>query len=126
VRLEGLSPGVQDGEQADPSAEMPGIGCDFQQRGRAGFEQQSKEPPLVLPHRRHERVRHAEDQVIVAHRQQFLLPLGEPLVAGVGLALGAVRLRGAILDGSAGLTYATLQSFYEYLILIKTKEFQRS
>src|SRR3981189_2889684 len=37
--LQGLSPGVQDGEQADPSAEMPGIGCDFQQRGRAGFEQ---------------------------------------------------------------------------------------
>lgn len=34
-------------------------------------------------------------------------------------------LRGAILDGSAGLTYATPQSFYEYLILIKTKEFQQ-
>src|SRR5260370_39128042 len=33
---------------------------------------------------------HAEDQMIVAHRQQFLLALGEPLFASVGLALGTV------------------------------------
>ena len=33
-----------------------------------------------------------------------------------------VFLRGAILDGPAGLTYATLQSIYEYLITLKTKE----
>jgi glycosyltransferase involved in cell wall biosynthesis len=31
-----------------------------------------------------------------------------------------VRL--GILDGAAGLTYATLQAFYEYLIVLKTKE----
>ena len=36
-----------------------------------------------------------------------------------------VFLRGAIFDGAAGLTYATLQSFYEYLIVIKTKALQR-
>ena len=36
-----------------------------------------------------------------------------------------VFLRGAILDGYAGLTYATLQSFYEYLIVLKTRELQR-
>jgi glycosyltransferase involved in cell wall biosynthesis len=34
-------------------------------------------------------------------------------------------VRGAILDGSAGMTYATLQSFYEYLIVLKTKELER-
>jgi glycosyltransferase involved in cell wall biosynthesis len=34
-------------------------------------------------------------------------------------------IRGAVLDGAAGLTYATLQSFYEYLIVIKTKELRR-
>lgn len=33
-----------------------------------------------------------------------------------------VVIRGAILDGAAGLTYATLASFYEYLITLKTKE----
>ena len=34
-------------------------------------------------------------------------------------------LRGAVLDGAAGVTYATLQSFYEYLIVLKTKELRR-
>jgi glycosyltransferase involved in cell wall biosynthesis len=36
-----------------------------------------------------------------------------------------IFLRRAILDGPAGLTYATLQSLYEYLIVLKTKELQR-
>jgi hypothetical protein len=31
-------------------------------------------------------------------------------------------VRGAILDGAAGVAYATLASFYEYLIVLKTKE----
>jgi glycosyltransferase involved in cell wall biosynthesis len=35
-------------------------------------------------------------------------------------------LRRAILDGSAGLAYATLQSLYEYLIVLKTKELKRN
>lgn len=34
-------------------------------------------------------------------------------------------LRGAILDGTAGVTYATLQSIYEYMIVLKTKELRR-
>ena len=34
--------------------------------------------------------------------------------------------RRAILDGSAGITYATLASFYEYLITLKTKELRLS
>jgi glycosyltransferase involved in cell wall biosynthesis len=34
-------------------------------------------------------------------------------------------LRGAVLDGAAGVTYATLQAFYEYMIVVKTKELRR-
>jgi glycosyltransferase involved in cell wall biosynthesis len=34
-------------------------------------------------------------------------------------------VRGAILDGAGGVTYATLQSIYEYLIVLKTKELRR-
>ena len=34
-------------------------------------------------------------------------------------------VRGAFLDGVAGLTYATLQAFYEYLIVLKTRELRR-
>ena len=37
-----------------------------------------------------------------------------------------VFVRGGILDGRAGLTYATLQSFYEYMIVLKTAELKRS
>ncbi len=33
-------------------------------------------------------------------------------------------VRGALLDGPSGIAYATLQSFYEYLIVLKTKELQ--
>lgn len=47
----------------------------------------------------------------------YKLPL-RPLIKWLYLVL----LRGAILDGPAGLAYATLASFYEYLIVIKTKE----
>ena len=31
-------------------------------------------------------------------------------------------VRGAVLDGRAGVTYATLQAIYEYFIVLKTKE----
>ena len=34
-------------------------------------------------------------------------------------------VRGAILDGTAGVTYATLQAFYEYLIEVKRREILR-
>ncbi len=34
-------------------------------------------------------------------------------------------LRGAILDGSAGVTYATLQTIYEYMIVLKTRELRQ-
>jgi glycosyltransferase involved in cell wall biosynthesis len=35
-------------------------------------------------------------------------------------------LRGAVLDGAAGITYATLQAIYEYMIVLKTKELRRA
>ena len=37
-----------------------------------------------------------------------------------------VFIRGALLDGRAGLTYAVLQSIYEYLIVLKTRELART
>jgi glycosyltransferase involved in cell wall biosynthesis len=50
----------------------------------------------------------------------YRLP-GRPLIKWLYM----VWVRGAIIDGAAGLTYATLQSFYEYLIVLKTKELRR-
>lgn len=43
---------------------------------------------------------------------------GRPIVKWIYIVL----VRRAFLDGRAGLTYATLQSIYEYFIVLKTKE----
>ncbi len=47
----------------------------------------------------------------------YKLP-GRPLIKWLYMVFG----RRAFLDGSAGITYATLQSIYEYFIVLKTKE----
>jgi glycosyltransferase involved in cell wall biosynthesis len=49
----------------------------------------------------------------------YRLP-GRPVIKWLYMVL----VRRAILDGPAGLAYATLQSIYEYLIVLKTKELQ--
>jgi glycosyltransferase involved in cell wall biosynthesis len=41
-----------------------------------------------------------------------------PLIKWLYMMLG----RGAFLDGSPGVVYATLQAFYEYMIVLKTRE----
>ena len=50
----------------------------------------------------------------------YRLP-GRPLIKWLYMMF----VRGAVLDGAAGLTYATLQSMYEYMIVIKTQELAR-
>ena len=92
-----LSPGMKNRQEPQLCAEMLRIGSDVEQRGRTGFEQQGKELPLVLPHQWNQCVRHAEDQVVVAHGQQLLLSLGQPLIACAGLALGAVPVAAGVI-----------------------------
>jgi glycosyltransferase involved in cell wall biosynthesis len=50
----------------------------------------------------------------------YRLP-GRPLVKWFYMMFA----RGAVLDGAAGIAYATLQSIYEYMIVLKTKELRR-
>lgn len=47
---------------------------------------------------------------------------GRPLIKWMYMMF----VRRAILDGPAGITYATLASFYEYLIVVKTRELRLS
>jgi glycosyltransferase involved in cell wall biosynthesis len=47
----------------------------------------------------------------------YKLP-GRPIIKWMYMVI----IRRAFLDGSAGLTYATLQSIYEYFIVLKSKE----
>lgn len=50
----------------------------------------------------------------------YLMP-GRPLIKWCYMMF----VRGAVLDGAAGVAYATLQSFYEYMIVLKTRELHR-
>jgi glycosyltransferase involved in cell wall biosynthesis len=67
-------------------------------------------------------LRHPDFHTRRLHQKAIFYSLpGRPLLKWLYM----VFLRGAILDGAAGLTYATLQAFYEYLIVLKTKELRR-
>ncbi len=57
----------------------------------------------------------------VAQKAIFYELPGRPLVKWIYMMF----IRGAMLDGQAGITYATLQAFYEYLIEVKRREMLR-
>ena len=85
--LQILSPGVQNAEETDLCAQMFGIGCDLQQSRGAGAEQKVIDDFLVLQSQPCEFVRDGKDHMHVFNRQQFFIAIGEPLIAGIGLAL---------------------------------------
>ena len=98
--LKCLSPGVEDGEEADVGAETLGIGSHFEQRSSAGFEQEFEQESLVLPDQGNEGMRHAEDQVKISHGQQFLLAFAKPLIASIALALWAMPVATRVVRDS--------------------------
>jgi len=106
VRLQGLSPGVQDAEEADLGTEMFRIRGHFQQSGRRGLEQEREQNLLVLPHQGNEQVRHAEDEMKIVYRQQLLLPLGEPLLTSVGLALWTMPISAGVVGDASDISAA--------------------
>jgi glycosyltransferase involved in cell wall biosynthesis len=56
------------------------------------------------------------------HQKELFYRLpGRPLIKWMYMMLA----RRAFLDGSAGITYATLQSIYEYFIVLKTRELEQ-
>jgi glycosyltransferase involved in cell wall biosynthesis len=56
------------------------------------------------------------------HQKELFYRLpARPLIKFVALYFG----KRGFLDGRAGLTYAVLQSFYEYMIVLKTRELER-
>ncbi|GAA5483687.1 glycosyltransferase family 2 protein [Haloferula sargassicola] len=56
------------------------------------------------------------------HQKEFFYRLpGRPLIKWLYM----MGLRRAFLDGTAGVTYATLQSIYEYFIVLKQREMER-
>jgi hypothetical protein len=99
---EALSPGVQHRDHADLGAQMLGIGGDGAHRLGCRLEQDVVDDRLVLQRDRRDRRGHREHHVEVGDRQQFGLPVGQPLRAGQSLALGAMPVAAGIV-GDADL-----------------------
>lgn len=78
VLLQVLPPGVQDGENADLSAESFGVGCHLQCRCGTRREQQVIESTRIFEREHIQFMRDAEDNVEVGGRQYFSLASGEP------------------------------------------------
>ena len=97
MMLEALSPGVQDHQSANRRAQAFRVGRDLQQRRRRGPKQEVVDDALVGERETRERLRHREDDVHVADRQELLLPRGHPGVAGGGEALGTMPIPTAVV-----------------------------
>ena len=67
-----LSPGMQNGDEADLSAEMLGVGRDRAQRLGSRAKQNVVDRALVLQGDRSDGVRYGEDHVEVFDGQEFL------------------------------------------------------
>jgi hypothetical protein len=100
VMLQFLVPGVEDTEEADLGAEMPGIGGDLDQCLSTGAEQQSIDQFFVLQSQRRQLMGKREDDMRVRRCEQFAASRGQPTVTRLALTLGAVPVPARVIgDG---------------------------
>ncbi|HEY4355591.1 MAG TPA: hypothetical protein VGN16_07590, partial [Acidobacteriaceae bacterium] len=85
--LQILSPGVQDAEEADLCAQVLRVGCDVKECCSADAKEEIIDDLLVLQSQPGKFVRNGEDYMHVFYGQQFFVAIGQPLIAGIGLAL---------------------------------------
>src|SRR5215472_18735842 len=88
--LQFLIPGVKHAEESDLGAEILCIASDFEQGFGAGAEQEGVNDLLVLQRQRGKLMRKREDDMGIAGRQQFFLPIRQPAFPRVALALRAM------------------------------------
>jgi len=100
VRMEhqGLSPGVKQGEEANPCAKVLGIGSDAQEGLGDGAEQQIVNHPRISQRQHSKRIRQGEHDVIVSDREQLLLTSFKPPGFSQRLALGTVSVATRVVD----------------------------
>jgi hypothetical protein len=84
--------GVQHGEEADGGAEVCGVGGNGEQSFGSGLKQDGVNPSRILKCQAADLLGEREYDMEVGNGQQLGLPLGEPLGAGRGLALGATAI----------------------------------
>jgi len=96
---ERLSPGVQDGDEANPGVQT--LGGERHERLGGSAHQQAVDRLLVLEGDLGRRLRQGEDDVEVGNRQQLDLTSGEPLRARRPLTLPAMAVPARVV-GDAG------------------------
>ena len=82
MKLEVLSPTVQDGKEADFRTEVFGVGCDGFQSLGCGPEENTIDRFLVLESHRGNLFRHSEDDMKVRDLKKFSPAVLKPLGAG--------------------------------------------
>src|ERR1039457_2930385 len=95
-----LSPGMQDADHADLSAQVFAIDGDLEQSLSAGGEQQVVEQTRVLQGQHVEFVGHREHDMEVAGGEKFSLAGRHPALARLRLALGAVPVSARVVRDS--------------------------
>ena len=98
VQQQILSPGMEDGEEANLCAKMFGILGDGLQRGSAGIEQDLVELLFVAQGQIVELFGDGEYDVVVVDRQQFALPAFQPFPSGQILALWTMAVTAGVVD----------------------------
>ena len=109
-----LTPGVQDRDEADLRAQMLRIRRDRAQGLGGGLEQDVVDHRLVLVADRGDRLGQREDDVEILDRQQFSLPVFQPLHACHRLTLRTVAIaatveRDALVPAGVALLDMTAQ-----------------
>ena len=104
VRMPGhrRTPGVQHRSEADLGSQMLGIGGDNEQRLCGRLEQDVADDRLVLVGDRSDRRRHGEHDMVIGNRQQFGLPIGQPLLRRDTLAFGAMAVATGVVGHAQG------------------------
>jgi hypothetical protein len=94
---QGLASSVKDGEGAEVSAEMYGVGGDCQQGFGGGAEQDVIDRSLVVKGDGGDLLWHREDDMEVWHGEELGSPAIKPLGAGQRLALWAVAIAARVV-----------------------------
>ena len=100
VQQQILSPGMQDGEDADLCTEALRVRRYFQQRGGSSGEQQVVKAAWILKRQHVQLMWNAENNMEVSSRQNFLFARGQPTLTRLCLALGAMPVTARVIrDG---------------------------
>jgi hypothetical protein len=108
MMLQGLAPGVKNHGHTELGAEMPGIGRDGGECLSRRAEQDRVDDRLVLERDLADRCRQCEDDMKVRHRQQFGLPIREPLGPRQPLALRAMAVAAGVVGEARCATIIAL------------------